>query len=145
MLTIAGAIWPGQRSMAKDAASPTWRGKWIGHNVIIFLVGLKTHIQYNIRIQFNLLQWYPHLIICNALVPKLIYVLKKFSILNISALKQLISNFRPNFKKCAERRWQWRLRWRWKIFNGEMLQKWNDIVPTYVEVTKKKFGQHSQC
>ena len=33
--------------------------------------------------------------------------------------------------------WRWRWRWRWKIFNGEMLRKWNDIVPTYIEATKK--------
>ena len=79
-----------------------------------------------------------------ALVPKLsnfhICFEKKSPQLNISALKKLISNFYPNFKKWVERRWQWRWRWWWKIFHGEMLRKWNDIVPTYVEATKKNWA-----
>ena len=37
-------------------------------------------------------------------------------------------------------RWRWRWRWRWKIFHGEMLRKWNGIVPTYVEAAKKILG-----
>ena len=34
-------------------------------------------------------------------------------------------------------RWQWRWRWRGKLSHWKMLRKWNDIVPTYIEVTKK--------
>ena len=51
-----------------------------------------------------------------------------------------MSQFQSIFRFPVGQRWRWRWRWRWKNFHGEMLRKWNGIVPTYVEAAKKILG-----
>ena len=67
----------------------------------------------------------------------LMYVLKKEEKI---FLKKFFSQFQSIFRIPVGQRWRWRWRWRWKIFHGEMLRKWNGIVPTYVEAAKKILG-----
>lgn len=68
------------------------------------------------------------------------YVLKKEEKKFGKILKKYFSQFQSIFRIPVGQRWRWRWRWRWKIFHGEMLRKWNGIVPTYVEAAKKILG-----
>ena len=67
-------------------------------------------------------------------------VLKKEEQFFWKILKKYFSQFQSIFGIPVGQRWRWRWRWRWKIFHGEMLRKWNGIVPTYVEAAKKILG-----
>jgi hypothetical protein len=70
----------------------------------------------------------------------LMYVLRKEEKKIWKILKKYFSQFQSIFRIPVGQRWRWRWRWRWKIFHGEMLRKWNGIVPTYVEAAKKILG-----